>query len=288
MPEEIGYLGPEGTFTEMAVMELFPGSQLKQFATIFDCLEAVDDKTVDYGVVPLENTIEGSVNMTLDYLCHQSSISIVGELTLPIRQHLLIHPNYKDRWHEIEEVHSHPHAIAQAHEFLRRNLPGAKLVHTTSTGKAAKLVKETDERVIGAIGNELAATHYGLAIASSDIHDYENNHTRFVVLTKEGKTLSKKDALVGHKVTLQITLPSDYPGALYQVLAAFAWRKLNLSKIESRPMKTGLGNYFFIIDILSEPDNVLLQGVKNELEALGTAVKVLGEYPCYSVEHKVE
>ncbi len=135
---------------------------------------------------------------------------------------------------------------------------------------------------IGAIANHLAAEAYELAIVKKDIHDFSNNHTRFVVLHKKDIPLtSTRLEAKGNKTTLIITLPSDNPGTLHQVLAAFAWRKLNLSKIESRPMKTGLGNYYFLIDIEAKMDDILIPNAIAEMESLGCQVSVLGSYPYY-------
>ncbi|WP_347549430.1 prephenate dehydratase [Pseudalkalibacillus hwajinpoensis] len=283
--KRIGFLGPEGTFTEIAAKTLFQEEERMPFPTIRACLEAVDDGTVEYGVVPLENTIEGSVNMTLDLLSQQVSLPIVGELVLPIRQHLLVHPELDD-WKRVTRVLSHPHAIAQCHIFLQKELPNAELSNAASTSAAAEYVQGSDKVYEAAIGNELAAEKYGLTIAQSDIHDTEDNDTRFLVLHKTAAALPRTALFREDRVTYKIILPSDYPGALHQVLAAFAWRNLNLTKIESRPMKTGLGNYFFIIDVERPNREVLLQGVMEEIQALGIGITVLGEYPCFVVTAK--
>jgi len=279
----IGYLGPEATFTNMAVTRFFPGEVSIPYVTIPDCIDAVAAGEIDYAVVPLENAIEGSVNITIDYLVHEQPVPIVGEITVPIQQHLLVHPSHADAWREAKMVYSHPHAIAQCHKFLSQHLKGTPVEDVTSTSAAARLVAQHPEENIAAIANEAAAEKYGLAIVQRSIHTHQNNHTKFIVLhqTPERK-FQKNEDYCGEKATLMVTLPSDYAGALYQVLAAFAWRKINLSKIESRPMKTGLGNYFFLIDVEGEHDSILLSGAKAELEALGCSVSFLGSYPCYS------
>jgi len=280
----VGYLGPKGTFTELAVRAIFPQSPTKMYTTIPKSMDAVKKNEVDFAVVPLENTIEGSVNLTLDYLLHKEDLPIIGEIVVPIEQHLLVHPNHAEYWKEAKKVYSHPHAIAQCHEFLQTKIPAAELVYTNSTGAgAAHLHHNPQERGV-AIGNELAAKEYGLSIVQHNIHDFANNHTRFVII-KNGKPEKITSPLYkSDKTTMMITLPSDYSGALHQVLSAFAWRKLNLSKIESRPMKTGLGNYFFVIDVEQKMDDVLIPGVIAELEALGCGVRVLGSYPCFTLE----
>ncbi|QHS22893.1 prephenate dehydratase [Virgibacillus sp. MSP4-1] len=280
----VGYLGPKGTFTEMAVNGLFEDKvQSVSYKTIPACIDAVDKGEIELGVVPIENAIEGSVHLTLDYLIHQVPLPIVAEATVPIRQHLLVHPSFKGDMKDIDQIISHTQAIAQCHQFIHQNIPQADLDYTTSTGEAAQVVYKQGGNV-AAIGNDRAANEYGLKILQSDVHDYENNHTRFVVLRKRDEAVDIPDLeKQGVKTTIMVTLPRDYAGALHQVLSAFSWRKMNLSKIESRPMKTGLGNYFFIIDADQEYDDVLFPGVQAELQALGCEVTVLGTYPKYMI-----
>ncbi|MCP8967308.1 prephenate dehydratase [Ectobacillus ponti] len=287
MTYRIGYLGPAATFTNAAVKRFFGGEESIPYATIPDCMDAVAAREIDYAVVPLENAIEGSVNITIDYLVHEQPLAIVGEIILPIQQHLLVHPEHAEVWRQVTRVCSHPHAIAQCHRFLNQYLRGVPVEDATSTSAAARLVKEHPEERIAAIANETAAEAYGLTIVHRDIHTHQNNHTRFIILHNDaGVSLPYEEPERGMKTTLMVTLPADHPGALYQVLSAFAWRKLNLSKIESRPMKTGLGNYFFLIDVEGAYDGVMLPGAKQELEALGCSVTLLGSYPCYSLKRE--
>lgn len=282
MATTIGYLGPKGTFTKLAVDTAFNGEDKRGFDTIPECIDAVEKNQIDIGVVPLENAIEGTVQLTVDYLVHQVRLPIEAEIVVPIQQHLLVHPDFSGKLSEIKEVHSHSHAIAQCHQYIHQHLPSAKISFSASTGKAAEMASEGNTS-IAAIGNKLAAREYGLKIIQENIHDYPNNHTRFVVLTKDKDNLTIKHPVQSEKTTLLITLPSDRAGALHQVLSAFAWRKMNLSKIESRPMKTGLGNYFFIVDVEQPFDDVLFPGVKAELEALGCQVNMLGTYPVFQM-----
>lgn len=276
----IGYLGPKGTFTKLAVDVTFNGEEKVSFKTIPECIDAVKQNKIDVGVVPLENAIEGTVQLTVDYLVHQARLPVMAEIVVPIQQHLLTRPEFTGELATIEEVHSHSHAIAQCHQFIHKNIENAQIHYTSSTGKAAQYVSESDAP-IAAVGNRLAAREYGLTILKENIHDYPNNHTRFIVLTNDQELPRVKHEVQGEKTSLLITLPSDKAGALHQILSAFAWRKMNLSKIESRPTKTGLGNYFFIIDVDQSYDDVLFPGVKAELEALGCHVDVMGTYPVY-------
>ncbi|WP_042223342.1 prephenate dehydratase [Oceanobacillus manasiensis] len=282
MSATIGYLGPKGTFTKLAVDTAFNGEHKESFATIPECIDAVQQDQIDIGVVPLENAIEGTVQLTIDYLVHQVRLPIMAEIVVPIQQHLLVHPDFNGSLRDITEVHSHSHAIAQCHQYLHQSLPEAKIQYTTSTGRAAEIISKSNSP-IAAIGNKLAAEVYGLKLVEENIHDYSNNHTRFVVLSKDENKLKIKHPVSTEKTSMLISLPSDQAGALHQVLSAFAWRKMSLSKIESRPMKTGLGNYFFIIDVDQAYDDVLFPGVKGELEALGCNVTIMGTYPVYKL-----
>lgn len=280
MSDKIGYLGPKGTFTKLAVDAAFNGDEKIAFKTIPECMDAVNDGKVKIGVVPIENAIEGTVHLSIDYLVHQVRLPIIAEIVVPIQQNLLVHSNFNGTLADIKEVHSHRHAIAQCQQYLHKNLPNATIHYTNSTGSAAEMVS-ANGNPIAAIGNTLAAKEYNLTIFEENIHDYPNNHTRFIVLAKDKKhvTINHPEAL--ERTSLLITLPEDRAGVLHQVLSAFAWRKMNLSKIESRPMKTGLGNYFFIIDVDEPYDDALFPGVQGELEALGCNVNILGTYPVY-------
>lgn len=282
MCKKVGYLGPKGTFTKLAVDSAFNGEKAIDFKTIPQCIDAVDEGEVNIGVVPVENAIEGTVHLTIDYLVHQVRLPVVAEIVVPIQQNLLVDPNFSGELTDIKTVYSHSHAIAQCQQYIHEHLPNAKIKYTTSTGRAAEMVSANSEP-IAAIGNTLAAKEYDLTIYEENIHDYPNNHTRFAVLAKDKEIVKINHEVSTEKTSLLITLPEDRPGVLHQVLSAFAWRKMNLSKIESRPMKTGLGNYFFIIDVNEPYDDALFPGVQGELEALGCGVTVLGTFPVYNL-----
>lgn len=291
MSIRVGFLGPRATFTHLAVQSYF-GEEIEQIAysTIPQCIDAVAEGEIDLAVVPTENALEGSVNLTIDYLIHEQPLYIVGEIVSPIEQHFMVHPANKEAWRNVSRVYSHSHAIAQCHKFLHKSFKGITYDYATSTGAAAQYVKNNPEELVAAIANKLAAKEYGLEIVQPNIHDYHYNHTRFAIVhpSVDGKYASKKLTAEKEKTTLMVTLPSDQSGALHQVLSAFTWRKLNLSKIESRPMKTGLGNYFFIIDIDMRVDEVLIPGAIAELEALGCGVKLLGTYEAYFIRQEIE
>ncbi|MCT6923101.1 prephenate dehydratase [Metasolibacillus sp.] len=279
--KRIAYLGPEASFTYLATKGLFPNDWLMPQASIPECIEAVAEGKVELAVVPLENALEGSVPLTIDYLFHEADLYVVGEVTSKIQQHLMVHPKQVKNWQSIEAVYSHPHALAQCHKYLFYRFSGVPLHQYSSTAAAAKLIADSPEQCIAAIANSAAAEKYGLTIVEKNIHDFHFNHTRFFVLSKENIRLPKMDNEVA-KTTFMVTLPSDVSGALHQVLSVFAWRKLNLSKIESRPLKTGLGDYFFIVDVLADEEEPMMKGAVEELHALGCTVKSLGTYYSYT------
>lgn len=292
MSYRIAYLGPSGTFTEEALRLLcyeylaIPKNQnieMKPKVTIADCLSSCHKGEVDFSMVPVENSIEGSVNMTLDWLIHKVDLPIQAELILPISQNAIVHSHNKAiEWDEVERIVSHPHAIAQCHQFISEHSPKAEIEYMKSTADAVEWVSKHPETKALAIGTKLAAELNQCVIKCESIEDHDNNFTRFLLVghhpMAELKSAAEKQ--VG-KTTILITLPEDYPGALHQVLSAFAWRKLNLTRIESRPTKKGLGSYFFFIDIEQKMDEVLLPGAISEIEALGCQVRFLGSYPCF-------
>ncbi|WP_139490297.1 prephenate dehydratase [Brevibacillus dissolubilis] len=282
MGKTLAFLGPRGTFTEEAARS-FPIAeevQRQPLASVIDVLQAVASGRVDLGVVPLENSIEGSVNATLDWLIHQEDdLPILAELALPITQHLLVAKRPEPLpLGRITKVLSHPHAIAQCHHFLQKHLPEVEIEYTNSTAMAAKMVSEAPDQPWAAIGTKLNTELYPLVLAEESIQDFSNNYTKFILVGKESVPLPVSEQ---EKTTVLVTLPEDFPGALYQALAAFAWRKINLSRIESRPTKKGLGSYHFILDIEQKVDDVLLPGAFAEIEALGCQIRQLGSYPFF-------
>lgn len=280
--KRVAYLGPEASFTNLAAEELFAKERLLPYTTIPECIEAVANKEVDYAVVPLENALEGSVPMTIDYLFHDVTLHVAAEILSPIEQNLMVHPEQVDHWNSVTMIYSHPHALAQCHKYLYYRFRGVPLEQTTSTAAAAKYVSENPKQCIAAIGNKFAAKKYGLSLVEENIHDFHFNHTRFFVLGNYKEKIESDGHDNQPKTTLMIKLPvDDRSGALHQVLSVFAWRQLNLSKIESRPLKTGLGHYFFIMDILEDEETPMMKGAKEELEALGCTVKSLGSYYTY-------
>uniref|UniRef100_UPI00262771DB prephenate dehydratase n=1 Tax=Sporosarcina sp. TaxID=49982 RepID=UPI00262771DB len=281
----VAYLGPDASFTHIAAAELFGYEGLTPRPTIPDCIEAVAAGHVAYAVVPLENALEGSVPLTIDYLFHGGELFITAEISTPIEQHLMVNQAQVEFTDQLDSIQSHPHALAQCHKFLQYRYRRVPLIQTTSTAAAAKYISENPELRIAAIGNRLAAQTYGLHIAEENIHDFHFNHTRFVVLSLRKEILDHKKHSASQKTTLMVKLPEDdKAGMLHQILSVFSWRRLNLSKIESRPLKTGLGHYFFIIDINESEEHPMMKGAMEELAALGCKARSFGSYYVYETD----
>lgn len=279
-PMKIAFLGPHASFTQLACSQIFPDEELVPQSSILDCFRAVQNNEVEKAVVPLENSIEGTVSMTLDYLYDFDDIFIETEAVMPISHHLMVHPDND----EIEQIISHPQALAQTFKFRFENLKAAETRDFSSTAASAKLVSENPVEKWAAVANTYAAKLYGLKIIHHNIQDFEQNHTRFVVISKSKNCLDLKFNKKSEKTSLMITLPEDHAGGLHQVLSVFAWRKMNLSKIESRTLKTGLGNYFFFINVANEWHPVLSENALEELRSIGAAVKFIGHYSEYLLE----
>ncbi|MBT2623363.1 prephenate dehydratase [Chryseobacterium sp. ISL-6] len=280
---KIAFLGPHASFTQLATTQLFPNEDLLPQANILDCFTAVENGDVDKAVVPLENSIEGTVSMTLDYLYKTPSIKIEAEAVMPIAHHLMIHPD--NNIEDIERIYSHPQALAQSFHFLDTHYKNVPRQDFSSTAAAAKYVSENPENKIAAVANQFAANLYGLKIINRNIQDFEQNHTRFIVISKEGHFYKNENLeILGEKSGLLVTLPEDHAGGLHQVLSVFAWRKMNLSKIESRTLKTGLGNYFFYINVAGEWQPILHENAILELESIQATVDFLGNYKEFLLE----
>lgn len=244
----VGYLGPPGTFCEEALVGLMGfGPELEEipYPTVIDCFTAVRAGEVPRALVPIENTIEGSVNQTLDQLALGGGVQIHGEAILPVRHNLIAGSSIALA--EVARVLSHPHATAQCQTFLRARAPGAEIVAANSTADAVRIVGAGAEPTSAAIGTLRAAELYGGEVLAQDIGDSSDNSTRFVLI---GTDSAHEAVGPGAFRTSIICTPGhDRPGALLAILQEFALRAVNLTKLESRPTKTGLGNYMFFIDI---------------------------------------
>ncbi|TVY11924.1 prephenate dehydratase [Paenibacillus cremeus] len=285
--KRISLLGP-GTFTEESA-HYFLGEESFEYVNyklIPDVFQSTVDGTTDFSVIPIENTFEGSVNLHVDTLVHELDLPIQAEWVFPISISLLrladgtASSGTSEDCKQIRKIYSHGVTLAQCQKFLREYLPHVELEAVGSNGEAARLVKELGDPAIAALAPATAGALYGLMTVVSGIQDHQDNFTRFVLIGPE--KLKTERPADGCKTTILITLPEDYPGALHQVLSAFAWRRINLSKIESRPTKKKLGTYFFYIDIQASMDSVLLPAALQEIEAIGCQVRLLGCYPTYA------
>lgn len=241
---ERGFLGPPGTFAEEALIAMGNGAGRRPYASIGDCFAAVAAGEVDEALVPIENSIEGSVNQTLDELARAAGrIVIRGETVHPVHHHLIGRPGQVAS--RAERVISHPQAMAQCRGYLRENLPAAHLDAANSTADAVRLVSESSEPWV-AISTERAAEIYGCAVLAAGIEDVEGNRTRFVRIATDREEATGPG---NFRTSIICVITRDRPGALLAILQEFALRAVNLSKLESRPAKTGLGRYRFFIDI---------------------------------------
>ena len=273
---KIAYLGPKGSFSHHVVQTAFPHEELQAFANITDVIKAYEQGLVDYSVVPVENSIEGSVHESLDYLFHQTDIQAVAEIVQPIHQQLMAVPGQS----KIEKIFSHPQALAQGKKFIDEHYPEAQLEVTASTAYAARFIAEHPDQPFAAIAPRNSAAEYGLELIAEDIQEMEANFTRFWVLGSEIPTIPLQSQ--NEKMSLALTLPDNLPGALYKALSTFAWRGIDLTKIESRPLKTALGEYFFIIDV-DYSAKELVHFARQELETIGIQYKILGTYPIFTI-----
>ncbi|MEC5395351.1 prephenate dehydratase [Bergeyella sp. RCAD1439] len=276
---KIAYLGPDGSFTSLATKEIFPNECLLPCRTISECFTAVSEAKAEKAVIPLENSIEGTVTMTLDELYNHEDLFIKCELVMPIAHHLMVHPQHDT----FEKIYSHPQALAQTFRFREKHYPLVPTQEFSSTSASAQRVAQHPDEPWAAIANAHAAKLYGLKILHENIQDMEQNHTKFIVIGKKKNRLTLPLKNTGEKTSLLVTLPDDRSGGLHQVLSVFAWRKMNLSKIESRTLKTGLGNYFFFINVATPWHPVLSENALQELRALGASVKFLGHYDEYLI-----
>lgn len=267
----LGYLGPAGTFTEQAARQWLGARSmgLSPYNTISEVLQSVGQQHCTYGIVPIENSLEGAVNHTLDTLLKTPYLHIREEYVLRIQQNLLAMPGTK--LEDIEEVWSHPQALAQCRRFLESR--GVRTKHYVSTARAAEAVRSGNVRRVAAVGSLAAAEAFGLDILASGIEDAGQNDTRFVIV---GRTpLNPSDAT---KTMLVIRPCREQAGVLAAILHVFASYQLNLSWIESRPTKHRLGMYQFFMDIECSLRNPDMQTALRVVQAYGHDIRVLGSY----------
>lgn len=274
-PRRVGFLGPPGTFTEQALLTQpdLAAAALVPYPTMADVLRATETGEVDLGFVAIENSIEGTVNVTQDTLAFDVDVLIQREVVIPIQQHLMAPPGAS--LEGIATVTSIPHATAQCRGFLQDHLPNVVTEAANSTAEAAERVAKLGDPTIAAIGNELAAELYGLEVLARDIEDHPENETRFVAVAP-----SVVPAPTGHdKTSVLVFQHADAPGSLLAILQQFAARSINLTNLQSRPTKKGLGDYCFLIDLEGHIADDVVADCLKVLRTIGHEVKFLGSYP---------
>ena len=271
----VAFFGPAGTFTEEALLTQSDLASLDLVAqpTIEQVLAATTDGTVDLGFVPIENGIEGTVNATLDGLVFGSELRIIREVVLEVHLNLLGVPGAT--LGELRQVRSFPHALAQCRTYLTEQLPGVTTAAATSTADAARQVGEDGDPSVAAIATILAASLYGLEVLQPAIEDHQGNQTRFVAVARRGIP----EPTGQDRTSIVCFQDADRPGNLYSILGQFAARNINLTKLESRPTKQGLGEYCFVIDLDGHLADEVVADCLAELRATIGPVKFLGSYP---------
>ncbi|MBD0381710.1 prephenate dehydratase [Paenibacillus sedimenti] len=286
--KKVAILGPN-TFSEEATRHFLGNETFEYvpFKLISDVFTATASGETELAVIPVENTLEGSVHLHVDWLVHEVDLPIRAEWVFPIDMNLIGYPdsegvqNLENPYGHIRKVLSHHVVPAQCSRFMKQYLSGAEFEQVSSTAEGVRITSALQDPTVAAIGTAIASTNYGVPILQKEIQDHKDNMTRFLLVGQEASELKASDQM---KTTILVTLPDDHPGGLHQMLSAFAWRRINLSKIESRPTKKKLGNYYFYIDIAGSMDSVLLPAAIQEIEAIGCQVRVLGCYPSYQYQ----
>jgi prephenate dehydratase len=274
-PARYAYLGPEGTFTEQALRSLPAAAkaELQPCSTVTLALDAVRGGEADGAVVPIENSVEGSVPVTLDELATGEALMITREMTVPIAFSLLARPG--TRPDDIRRVATHPHAAAQTRRWVALHLPGAEVVHTSSTAQAAFMLTRDDADWDAAISAPVAAEHYRLATLAEGIADNADALTRFVLVARPG---SPPPPTGRDKTSLVAFMRDDHPGALMEILDQLTMRGVNMTRIESRPTGAALGNYCFSIDCEGHVEDARVGEALMGLRRVCADVRFLGSY----------
>jgi len=274
---KIGFLGPVGTFTEQAALlflQSCPG-ELTAYRDIPDLIMAVQNGSMDLAIVPIENMVEGTVNVTVDILTHEADLKIIGEVVIPIHQCLVAKPGVRPE--DICGIVSHPQALAQCRHYLQTRFKGIPVHSANSTAAGAMELKNSD-LPMAAIANKRAAHVFGLDILEENIEDHPYNCTRFVVLSRH------QCQPTGDDKTSVVFSVNDEPGSLLRALSIFARYGINLTRIESRPMRTRLGQYLFYVDFEGHAQEQKAKDALSSVEAISTYYKYLGSYPRFRME----
>ncbi len=270
---KVGYLGPEGTFTHQAALEMFSrsGTEFLPYNNALEIFENIEKDNIDFGVLPIENTLQGTVRDTLDLLIEKDLV-IYGEVELKIIQNLITVKEAE--LSDIKNIFSHPQAFAQTKSWIKANIPNAILIDVSSTAEAVRRVEKLNDKSHAAIGTEFASEIYDLKVLNSRIEDNPSNFTRFLIISKQKNPLKSENMK-----TSVVFVTKHVPGALYWVLKIFSDAEINLLKIESRPSRKGRWEYIFLMDFAGDIDD---DKVKSALDLMKTNViwqKILGCYP---------
>lgn len=272
------FLGPKGTFSEDAALaHAGAAGELIPLTSIPALTSAVETGLADDAVLPIENSIEGSIHTTLDLLIHETQLRITSELVIPVRLFLITTPGATLA--DIETVTTHSNPLGQSRRFLERVLPNARQVPTLSTASAVQQVMNGGDASVAAIGTERSAELFGAMILARDVQDVKTNVTRFVVLSNADSLPTGND-----KTSIAFTMDKDVPGSLHATLTPFAKAGVQLTKIESRPTKAWLGEYVFLIDFLGHRLDPAIAPILEEIRAYCATFKILGSYPQFSLE----
>ncbi len=270
---KIAYLGPAGTFSEEAArMCAGEGDEMIPFSNFPALISAVETSVADLAVLPIENSLEGSVSTTLDLLIHETRLQIQREIVVPVHHCLVGVPGSSIT--DIQHVHSHPQGLGQCRRFLSRVLPEAHEHAALSTALAVEQVVKEGDKAHAGIGTARAAERVGGEILARNIEDFPNNATRFVALAERDHAPTGKD-----KTSLAITTPQNVPGSLYNVLDELAADGIQMTKLESRPDKNVLGQYFFLIDIEGHRLDDHISAVLERMRAKADNFQIWGSYP---------
>ncbi|MDN3556298.1 prephenate dehydratase [Halomonas maura] len=268
-PIKVAYLGPEGTFTQQAALKHFGESAVSlPMAAIDEVFREVEAGAVNYGVVPVENSTEGVINHTLDSFM-DSSLRICGEVVLRIHHHLLVADT--TRRDKVSRIYSHPQSFAQCRKWLDAHYPHAERVPVSSNAEAARLVKT--EWHSAAIAGDMAAKLYGLTRIAEKIEDRPDNSTRFLIIGNQDVPMSGED-----KTSIVVAMRNQ-PGALHDLLEPFHRHQIDLTRLETRPSRSGVWNYVFFIDFKGHHDEPRIAAMFEEVRLRAAEVKVLGSYP---------
>jgi prephenate dehydratase len=271
----IAYLGPAGTFSEeAALLYAAEGDELIPFASFPALTSAVEADVADSAVLPIENSIEGSVSTTVDLLIHETELQICREIVVPVRHCLIGIPGSAIT--DIKTVHTHPQALGQCRRFLDRCLPNAHQTAALSTAGSVEDVVRAGDGSVAAIGTARAAALYGGQVLARNIEDNHQNATRFIALAERDHAPTGDD-----KTSLAITVRRNVPGSLHNVLDELAADQIQMTRLESRPAKNVLGEYFFLIDIEGHRLDSQIAAALERMRAKSDIFKVFGSYPAF-------